>query len=544
MPDLLATVHHDDTTASSSAERLRSIAPSSSQIDVHDIPIAYIPIGTPRVRPPTIEQPPPRRSSGHRPRPPKYLFRNSTFPTRNTTAANLWNPVNSSARVCTTSKKKRSPLSRSPKYRSEFQETYFSPKDPYLRLQGPKTTPGSRPLISGSSSLHVERSIPSSSHPSSRHSPTRAVDAPPLTSPEEPAIPSIPSTPTAPPPPKPKGKVKPRSIPCCLMEGPKPSLDPSFTSQNPSDLERGTHSRNLRPQASHPSLRTARTATTTASYPSAHVNIDSSQNTAGTIPWSPSHPCYPHPNPHVPLSSPLHVSTRIIRIPRSWLLAGDLAPTFSNIYPEILAPWISELDFRSLVEKINEIAIEVFNPLNRRNWVDGVLGVLSGWVWEDLGETEVKKGTRRMEAVIEEWNRSMARNADRNGGGGGGGGEETEVKAIPLRRTGYMSLDIQIPDPKIRFVGDDAEAEAEGERDVDAEVDGDGDGHGDGAIREDAQSEEAPRTRTNTNDTAPFAGTAATGARAGTGLDVSGSGPGYLLASNKMDFATTATAAG
>ena len=186
----------------------------------------------------------------------------------------------------------------------------------------------------------------------------------------------------------------------------------------------------------------------------------------------------------------------------------------------------------------------MFNPLNRRNWVDGVLGVLSGWVWEDLGETEVKKGTRRMEAVIEEWNRSMARNADRNGGGGGGGGEETEVKAIPLRRTGYMSLDIQIPDPKIRFVGDDAEAEAEGERDVDAEVDGDGDGHGDGAIREDAQSEEAPRTRTNTNDTAPFAGTAATGARAGTGLDVSGSGPGYLLASNKMDFATTATAAG
>ncbi len=54
--------------------------------------------------------------------------------------------------------------------------------------------------------------------------------------------------------------------------------------------------------------------------------------------WGPQHPCYPHLNPHVPVDSHEYVTTRIIRIRRDWLLEGDLAPTFSNLYPEILDP--------------------------------------------------------------------------------------------------------------------------------------------------------------------------------------------------------------
>jgi len=37
-----------------------------------------------------------------------------------------------------------------------------------------------------------------------------------------------------------------------------------------------------------------------------------------------------------------NTATRIIRIRRDWMVVGDLAPTFSNIYPEILDPLMQE----------------------------------------------------------------------------------------------------------------------------------------------------------------------------------------------------------
>jgi hypothetical protein len=33
------------------------------------------------------------------------------------------------------------------------------------------------------------------------------------------------------------------------------------------------------------------------------------------------------------------------------------------------------------------------------------------------------------------------------------------VRIIPLRRTGYMNLDIVIPDPQVRVVGDEEQGE-------------------------------------------------------------------------------------
>lgn len=142
--------------------------------------------------------------------------------------------------------------------------------------------------------------------------------------------------------------------------------------------------------------------------------------------WGPKHPCYPHTNPHVPVDSPLYHSTRIIRISRDWMQAGDLAPTFQNLYPEVLDPLISEDEFRSLIKHINDELVNAFDPLTWRAWVDAAMGVATLWLWEDLGCTKVKAKLRGVEKWIERWNREY--------------GEREGVRIIPLRRTGYLSV--------------------------------------------------------------------------------------------------------
>ncbi|KAI1842791.1 hypothetical protein JX266_010967 [Neoarthrinium moseri] len=159
--------------------------------------------------------------------------------------------------------------------------------------------------------------------------------------------------------------------------------------------------------------------------------------------WGPQHPCFPHLNPHVPINSPEYATTRIIRVKRDWLVEGDLAPTFSNLYPEILDPaGVSEQEFRRLIEKLNGELVPIFSPYNWRNIVDGVLGLLTGWIWDDMGLTNTKSRLRALESWIDKWNTEMEKTV---------GSEEGIIapKIIPLRRTGYMNLDIQIPDPEI-----------------------------------------------------------------------------------------------
>ncbi|KAI0425829.1 Golgin subfamily A member 7/ERF4 family-domain-containing protein [Xylaria sp. FL1042] len=159
--------------------------------------------------------------------------------------------------------------------------------------------------------------------------------------------------------------------------------------------------------------------------------------------WGPQHPCFPHLNPYVPVDSAEYNTTRIIRIRRDWLIAGDLAPTFSNMYPEILDPaGISEREFRRVIEKLNGALIPIFNPYSWRNILDGVLGMLTAWLWEDFGLTNVKTKLNELEAWIDKWNAEMEKTT---------GSEEGAVapKIISLRRTGYMSLDFQIPNPEV-----------------------------------------------------------------------------------------------
>lgn len=144
--------------------------------------------------------------------------------------------------------------------------------------------------------------------------------------------------------------------------------------------------------------------------------------------WGPFHPCFPHPNPHVPLASPLYISTRIIRVQRDWMIAGDLAPTFSNVYPTILEAWVSEQDFRTLVETVNDGLISAFRPAGWRAWLDAVLGVATGWLWEDLGATGVKGQVRELEKFIDGWNLGRSK------------GRDEDVKVLPLRKTGFLSV--------------------------------------------------------------------------------------------------------
>ena len=185
-------------------------------------------------------------------------------------------------------------------------------------------------------------------------------------------------------------------------------------------------------------------------------------NDPDATPWGLRHPCYPHRNPHVPLDSPLYESTRIIRIPRDWMEVGDLAPTYSIVYPMILENWITDEDFWLLVRGVNERLISTFSPFSKRNWVDGVMGVLTGWIWEDLGLTGAKKGCKDVEAFIEEWNRLRRTEYMEKD-------DDTElIRVIPLRRTAYLSLDIQIPNPGKIMPAEDSKggSEAGGEGQV------------------------------------------------------------------------------
>lgn len=150
--------------------------------------------------------------------------------------------------------------------------------------------------------------------------------------------------------------------------------------------------------------------------------------------WGPQHPCYPHLNPYVPANSAEYASTRIIRVRRDFLIAGDLAPTFSNTYPDILDPvGLSEQEFRRVIEKLNADLVRIHSPYSWRNILDATLGLLTGWIWDDLGLTGAKAQLNALEAWIERWNAEMEKTL---------GGEDGlfPPKIIPLRKTAYMTV--------------------------------------------------------------------------------------------------------
>jgi hypothetical protein len=137
------------------------------------------------------------------------------------------------------------------------------------------------------------------------------------------------------------------------------------------------------------------------------------------------------------------------------MLRGDLAPTYSNLYPEIVDPLLPEEEFRTIIHKINQSLVTAFDPYRRRNWVDIALGLLTGWLWEDFAPVDVKKRLRELEQWLADWNRDV--------------GSQGGVEIIPLRRTAYMSLDIQIPDPQAVVMTEESDPKEEAGEDVEAE---------------------------------------------------------------------------
>ncbi|KAG5957505.1 hypothetical protein E4U58_005950, partial [Claviceps cyperi] len=195
------------------------------------------------------------------------------------------------------------------------------------------------------------------------------------------------------------------------------------------DLERGPDVVNAR----LPTISTADGIDTSISSSNSSIMGEDVQPDAAEE-WGPQHPCYPHLNPHVPPESTEYATTRIIRVKRDWLVAGDLAPTFSNLYPEILDPaGVSEQEFRRVVDKLNAELVPIFNPFGWRNMLDATLGLVTGWLWDDFGMTAAKGRMNALEAWMERWNGEMEKTMAE---------EEDGVlapKLIPLRQTGYMS---------------------------------------------------------------------------------------------------------
>lgn len=186
--------------------------------------------------------------------------------------------------------------------------------------------------------------------------------------------------------------------------------------------------------------RIQRTSSRVSLPPSLHDHQQDGPVEEEEYPWGPSHPCFPHLNPHVPLQSPLYASTRVIRVRRDWMQAGDSAPTFANLYPEVLDPLVTEDEFRRLVKHINAELISAFNPYSARNFLDSFLAVATLWLWEDLGLSGAKSKLRRLENWIEKWNHTT--------------GKREGVSIVPLRRTGYMnvSCDLALFDRIVRML--------------------------------------------------------------------------------------------
>lgn len=117
----------------------------------------------------------------------------------------------------------------------------------------------------------------------------------------------------------------------------------------------------------------------------------------------------------------------MIRIARDFMVFGDLAPAYSNVFPDILEPHVTEDQFRVVVAHVNEGLHEAFDPWNVWNWVDAVVGLLTLWLIEELVSTHCKRVLRRVEIYLEERNREL---------------EASGQKAmfVPLRRTGYMNV--------------------------------------------------------------------------------------------------------
>lgn len=108
---------------------------------------------------------------------------------------------------------------------------------------------------------------------------------------------------------------------------------------------------------------------------------------------------------------------------------GDLAPAYSNVFPDILEPHVTEDQFRMVVSRVNALLQEAFDPWNMWNWVDAIVGLLTLWLLEEVAGTHVKRVLKDVESYLEGMNRELADAGQK-------------AKFVPLRRSGYMNVGV------------------------------------------------------------------------------------------------------
>jgi len=120
------------------------------------------------------------------------------------------------------------------------------------------------------------------------------------------------------------------------------------------------------------------------------------------------------------------------------------------VYPEILEPFVTHQDFIFLLSNINARLKAAFDPFTTRAWVDAVLGVATGFVWEDLGLTRCKAEVKKLDIFMEGWNREQER-------------QGKEGRVVLLKKTGFTALDFVVPDPGIDIVPEGQLSRQQGE---------------------------------------------------------------------------------
>ena len=83
------------------------------------------------------------------------------------------------------------------------------------------------------------------------------------------------------------------------------------------------------------------------------------------------------------------------------MINGDNTPAFSIVYPVILEPYMTEEQFRKIVDSVNEKLRLAFGPWNRWNWMDAITGLATFWLWGEIFPTYVKRRLREVEKVLE-----------------------------------------------------------------------------------------------------------------------------------------------
>ncbi|KAK9369736.1 Golgin subfamily A member 7/ERF4 family-domain-containing protein [Lipomyces kononenkoae] len=143
-------------------------------------------------------------------------------------------------------------------------------------------------------------------------------------------------------------------------------------------------------------------------------------------------------NPHVPADSTCRSCTRIVRIHRDYVYPREInIPAFSPVFPGYpLSVFMTESEFLDLVHEVNDQLDQAFCPMSVGNVLDGCIGVVTCWLWEYVFTSYHIRKASELESFIERLNEDVYK--------------ARGMKVISPRRTGYLSLDIQVPYPFIR----------------------------------------------------------------------------------------------